>query len=60
MKNCVMCRKELTEDFDVCQTCLDFLKWKYPKKYIEKINEFRKLSEQDNSSDSTKCYRRKK
>jgi len=57
MKNCIVCKKEIIDEGDVCESCFEFLKWKYKKNYLEKIKNFRNLQNKD--SDSIK-FRRKK
>jgi hypothetical protein len=57
MKNCIVCRKEIADECEVCESCLQFLKWKHKKKYLEKIREFRKLENKDSGSIK---FRRKK
>lgn len=58
MKKCVLCDKGVPEDFEVCDSCLNFLKWKYPRNYEQKITDLKSLQEE--TSNSIKCYRRKK
>jgi predicted nucleic acid-binding Zn ribbon protein len=55
--NCIVCRKEIADEGEVCESCLEFLKWKHKKKYLEKIREFRKLENKDSGSIK---FRRKK
>jgi hypothetical protein len=56
MKNCVICKREINEG-EVCQSCFQFLKWKYKKKYQEKIRDFKRLENKDSGSIK---FRRKK
>jgi len=41
MKNCIICKKENEEE--VCESCIEFFKWKYGKGYIEKIKNFQEM-----------------
>lgn len=49
MKTCVICKKEIAENGDVCESCLDFFKWKYKKNFQKKISEFRKIMKDTSS-----------
>lgn len=42
MKNCLICNKEIENEKEVCNSCIEFFKWKYKKKYLHRIKEFKK------------------
>jgi hypothetical protein len=42
MKNCLICNKEIGNGAEVCNSCIEFFKWKYKKKHLHRIKRFKK------------------
>jgi hypothetical protein len=43
MKICFICKREIAKNNgEICHTCLDFLKWKYKKKFKRILERYRK------------------
>ena len=41
MKKCVICNIELEDDSGICNTCLEFITWKYESDAQDEIQRFR-------------------
>lgn len=54
MKKCKICQKEIDENEEVCNSCIDFFKWKYKKTYCKKLRRFQKIMSRNPSLNSTK------
>lgn len=43
MKKCLVCKKNIAENRDICESCVEFLKWKHKEDYkfhIEKLKKY--------------------
>jgi len=60
MKKCLFCGKEPEEEnSDMCETCLNFFKWKHAGKLPKRLRKFRALIKQDRKFNKTKLGRKK-
>lgn len=58
MKKCFVCEKEIESSEDkVCQTCLEFFKWKHGKKFLKHLEKLKGYFSEDSNSIK---FRRKK
>ncbi|MEI7719107.1 MAG: hypothetical protein WCI72_04520 [archaeon] len=42
MKKCIVCKRELLDENDICHSCSTFYKWKYGKKYFQWLEEMKR------------------
>jgi len=61
MKNCLICKKEIEENEEVCHSCIEFFKYKYGKKWEKELKRFLNiLKENESPLESIKSNRRYK
>jgi len=42
MVKCIVCKRELVDEDDICYSCAPFFKRKYGKKYFQKLEEMKR------------------
>jgi hypothetical protein len=61
MKNCLICKKEIEKNEEVCHSCIGFFQYKYGEDWEIEVSRFlNALKKNENSLEATKSHRRYK